>query len=180
MNIPNSLAIQSPLVLPNYDALTGFLNRETMIGELFRETDRIQRMGGVLSFMLIEIEGFAEIRTEYGSENADRLLRYIAGRLRRYLRTYDLIARQEENEFLIALPGCIPADALLLANRIRTVLFHHPVELDAKSVTLSASFGIAQSKGRSPLTVLLEARHAMNEALLAGGDCVFVFGESCL
>ena len=49
-------------MLPNYDALTGFLNRETMIGELFRETDRIQRMGGVLSFMLIEIEGFAEIR----------------------------------------------------------------------------------------------------------------------
>ena len=64
MNIPNALAIQSPLVLPNYDALTGFLNRETMIGELFRETDRIQRMGGVLSFMLIEIEGFAEIRAE--------------------------------------------------------------------------------------------------------------------
>ena len=114
MNISDSLAIQSPFALPNYDSLTGFLNRETMIGELFRETDRIQRMGGVLCFMLIEIEGFSEIRSEYGSENADRLLRYIAGRLRRYLRTYDLIARQEENEFLIALPGCIPADALLL------------------------------------------------------------------
>jgi two-component system, cell cycle response regulator len=179
MNIPNFLAIQSPFVLPNYDALTGFLNRETMIGELFRETDRIQRMGGVLCFMLIEIDHFAEIRTEYGAENADYLLRYIAGRLRRYLRTYDLIARQEENEFLIALPGCIPADALLLANRTRTVLFHHPVEVSTKSVTLSASFGISQSKGRSPLTVLLEAQHALNEALLAGGDCVFVFGESC-
>ena len=180
MNISDSLAIQSPFALPNYDALTGFLNRETMIGELFRETDRIQRMGGVLCFMLIEIEGFSEIRSEYGAENADRLLRYIACRLRRYLRTYDLIARQEENEFLIALPGCIPADALLLANRIRTVLFHHTVEVGARSIGLAASFGIAQSKGRSPLTVLLEARHAMNEALTSGGDCVVLFGESCL
>jgi two-component system cell cycle response regulator len=180
MNISNSLAIQSPLALPNYDALTGFLNRETMIGELFRETDRIQRMGGVLCFMLIEIEGFSEIRSQYGSDNADRLLRYIAGRLRRYLRTYDLIARQEENEFLIALPGCLPADALLLANRIRTVLFHHPVKMGAQPIESAASFGFAQSKGRSPLTVLLEARHATNEALTAGGDCAVLFGESCL
>lgn len=179
MNISDSLATQSPFALPDYDALTGFLNRETMIGELFRETDRIQRMGGVLCFMLIEIEGLAEIRSEYGTENADRLLRYIAGRLRRYLRTYDLIARQKENQFLVALPGCIPADALLLANRIRTVLFHHPVELDDKSIALAASFGISQSKGRSPLTVLLEAQQALDEATLAGGDCVSLFGESC-
>jgi|SRR5450631_2136440 two-component system cell cycle response regulator len=105
MNISDSLSTQSLFVLPDYDALTGFLNRETMIGELFRETDRIQRMGGVLCFMLIEVEGLSEIRSEYGSETADRLLRYIAGRLRRYLRTYDLIARQKENQFLDSATG---------------------------------------------------------------------------
>ena len=153
------------------DNLTGLWNRESLLSLLFPETDRVQRIGTPLSLLLLDLDHFAHINTEYGYETGDKILHQFADRLRRYLRSYDLVGRCGEDEFLIALPGCASSDARKLASRIRTVLLRRPFAAGNDMIKLTASIGIAQSRGRSPLVVLREAERALTNAKIAGRDC---------
>lgn len=154
-----------------HDNLTGLWNRESLLSLLFPETDRVQRMGTPLGLLLIDLDHFGRINAEYGYETGDQILREFADRLRRYLRSYDLIGRCGEDEFLVAMPGCNSSQALLLAGRIREVLLHRPFAVGRDLITLSASIGIAQSRGRSPLVALREAERALTSAKLDGRNC---------
>lgn len=154
-----------------HDNLTGLWNRESLLSLLFPETDRVQRMNTPLTFLLLDLDHFARINAEYGYEAGDKILQELADRLRRYMRSYDLIGRCGEDEFLMALPGCTSSQALKLARRIRTSLLHRPFAAGRDMITLTASIGIAQSRGRSPLVVLREAERALANAKLEGRAC---------
>jgi two-component system, cell cycle response regulator len=155
----------------SHDHLTGLWDRESLLSLLFPETDRVQRMGTPLAFLLLDIDRFASINAEYGYEAGDKVLQEVANRLRRYMRSYDLIGRCGEDEFLIVLPGCSSSQALRLASRIRTILLHRPFAVGRDLVTLTASIGVAQSRGRSPLVVLREAERALSGARQDGRNC---------
>jgi two-component system, cell cycle response regulator len=155
-----------------HDGLTGLWNREALLSLIFQETDRVQRMKTDLSLMLIDLDGFSRVNQDYGYEAGDAVLTGLANRFRRQLRSYDLIGRCGEDEFLLALPGCSGPCALALAERIRTTLLARPFAVGNDATTLTASFGIAPSRGRSPLVVLREAEHALAEAKQDGKNCV--------
>ena len=153
------------------DHLTGLWNRESLLSLLFPETDRVQRMGTPLGFLLLDIDRFARINADYGQEVGDKILMELASRIRRYMRSYDLVGRCGDDEFLIALPGCNTSHSLQLASRIRTVLLRQPFTAGRDMIHLTVSIGLAQSRGRSPLVVLREAERALAEAKREGRDC---------
>ncbi len=155
-----------------HDGLTGLWNREALLSLIFQETDRVQRMKTPLSLMLLDLDNFSRVNHDFGYETGDRMLMELANRFRRQLRSYDLIGRAGEDEFLLALPGCTLENATLLAGRIREAILSRPFPVDQESTTLTASIGVAASRGRSPLVVLREAERALAEAKLAGKDCV--------
>ncbi|HVT97328.1 MAG TPA: diguanylate cyclase [Acidobacteriaceae bacterium] len=154
-----------------HDSLTGLWSREALISLIFQETDRVQRMKTPLSLMLLDLDDFSRINHDYGYETGDRILMEVASRFRRQLRSYDLIGRAGEDEFLLALPGCSLENALHLAGRIRETLLGRPFATDRKSAAITASIGVAASGGRSPMVVLREAERALAEAKLSGKDC---------
>lgn len=154
-----------------HDGLTGLWNREALMGLIFQETDRVQRMKTSLSLLLLDLDDFARINHDYGYEAGDRVLTELANRFRRHLRSYDLIGRCGEDEFLLALPGCPRENALMLAERIRATILAHPFAVGCEATTLTASFGIAASGGRSPLAVLHDAERALAEAKSSGKNC---------
>lgn len=155
-----------------HDALTGLWNREALLSLIFQETDRVQRMKTDLSLMLIDLDGFSRVNLDNGYEAGDSVLIALANRFRRQLRSYDLVGRCGEDEFLLALPGCGRDCAVALAERIRASILARPFTVGNQATTLTASFGIAASRGRSPLVVLREAEHALDEAKQAGRNCV--------
>ncbi|MFY9747026.1 MAG: diguanylate cyclase [Acidobacteriaceae bacterium] len=155
-----------------HDGLTGLWNREALLSLIFQETDRVQRMKTSLSLMLLDLDNFSRINHNYGYETGDRILIELANRFRRQLRSYDLIGRCGEDEFLLALPGCDLENAVLLGDRIRESILARPYTADDEATTLNASIGVAVSRGRSPLVVLREAERALAEAKLAGKNCV--------
>jgi diguanylate cyclase (GGDEF)-like protein len=155
-----------------HDGLTGLWNREALLSLLFPETDRVQRMKTDLSLLLLDLDNFSSINHDYGYEAGDRVLAEIANRFRRQLRSYDLIGRCGEDEFLLALPGCNRENSVALADRIRESILGRPFPVDDQAATLTASFGVAVSRGRSPLVVLHEAERALAEAKLAGKNRV--------
>ncbi len=154
------------------DPLTGVYNRTGLLSVLFRETDRVQRMNTSLCVILQDIDDFGHWNARLGSAACDELLIQVSQRIARLLRSYDVLGRVGKDEFLAGLPGCSPANAVLLAERMRTEVFSMPFHVAGKSIRLSACFGVAASQGRSPVIVLREAEQALRLAKEAGPESI--------
>lgn len=163
---------ESALMDAQFDTLTGTYNRASILSSLFRETDRAQRMNSSLAAILLDIDDFGHWNARLGAVACDQLLVDVAGRLRRLLRTYDLIGRMGNDEFLAALPGCSTQDAVQLAERIRTDVFTEPYRAPGTMVRLSACFAVATSNGRSPVVVLRELESALRHARQTGPETI--------
>lgn len=155
----------------SHDHLTGMWNRDSLLRLLFPETDRVQRLKTPLALMLLDLDHFGRVNQNHGYEAGDKTLQELANRFRRYLRSYDLIGRCGEDEFLVALPGCTAEEALMLAARLKKNILHRPFAVGREQLSITASIGIADSRGRSPLVVLREAEQALAQAKLAGRNC---------
>ena len=159
-----------------FDRLTGVYNRETMLAMLFRETDRVQRMNSSMALVLFDIDDFGHWNSRLGVDACDELLCQVANRTGAMLRSYDLLGRPGMDEFLVALPACSPANAMTLTERLRVEVFSLPFHVVGEAIRLSACFGIAASRGRSPLVVLREAEKALEWAKAAGPESIQCFG----
>lgn len=144
------------------EPLIGVLDREALLSMLFRETDRVQRMHTSLCLMVVEIQDLA--RTDAGR---DDLVVEFMGRVQRLLRSYDVYGRIGPGRFVLGLPGCTPANAASLADRISSEL--SSVFSGGRLATPAARFGIAPSHGRSPLVVLREAERALGGGVAIQG-----------
>lgn len=160
------------------DRLTGVYNREAMLAMLFRETDRVQRLNSAMCLVLFDVDDFGHWNSRLGVDTCDELLCQIVSRTNRLLRSYDLLGRPGMDAFLIALPGCGIANAVMLAERLRLEVFSSPFRVAGDSIRLSACFGLASSHGRSPVIVLREAEEALVRAKQAGPESIQCFGES--
>jgi two-component system, cell cycle response regulator len=158
------------------DRLTGVYNRETLLAMLFRETDRVQRMKSSMSLVLFDIDDFGHWNSRLGVDACDELLCQVASRTGALLRSYDLLGRPGMDEFLIALPACGSAHAMALTERLRVEVFSVPFRVGGEAIRLSACFGIAASRGRSPIVVLREAEKALEWAKTAGAESIQCFG----
>jgi diguanylate cyclase (GGDEF)-like protein len=175
----------STLVELEHDRVTGMFNRETMLAILFRETDRVQRLHGALSMVLFEVDDFERWNGELGSEGGNALLREVANRSGRILRSYDMLGRVSANGFLLALPGCSTINAMMLAERLRADVFGEPFLIqtpgwEPAEVPLTACFAITASRGRSPVVVLREAEETLERCKLSGPNTMRCGNESPL
>jgi two-component system cell cycle response regulator len=146
------------------DPLTGVYDRPTLLSLLFRETDRAQRMKSALALIVFDIDDFRHWNLRLGAEVCDELLWRVVERTLRLLRSYDVLGRLGEDEFLVVLPGCGCANAMMLAERLRMEVFAMPFQAAETEVRLSACYGVASSEGRSPVVVLREAEQALQAA----------------
>ena len=159
------------------DRATGVYNRETMLSMLFRETDRVQRANNSLSLVLFDVDDFGHWNSRLGMEACDELLCQVASRTTGLLRSYDVLGRLGMDKFLIALPLCVPLNAMSFTERLRTAVFTTPFHVSGEAIRLSACFGIAVSHARSPVVVLREAEKALEWAKAAGPESIQCFGS---
>jgi len=101
------------------DAVTGAANRRQAELVLVREIERSGRYGTPLSVMLFSLDGFAPFATEHGSEAGERLLKDIAQATQAKLRDADLLARWDDERFLVVAPHADAAGAATLADKLR-------------------------------------------------------------
>lgn len=161
-----------------HDPLTGTWRREAIVDLIFKETDRVQRMQTPVSILLLDVDDFTDLNLKYNSNVADMLLKLLANRLRRQLRSYDALGRYADTEFVVMLPGCNAAEAAAKAERIRLAVANRPFMVDGNEISMTACLSVAASSGRSPLIVLREAERALSLAKQQGPNSIGVAGES--
>jgi len=130
---------------------------------LNREFHRAAREGHALSVTVADLDHFKEVNDECGHVVGDTVLRAASERLRSVLRSYDFIGRYGGEEFLIVLPACDAPLAIAIAERARQALSSPPLKVDTRSLSITASLGVACStRGNTDPAVLI---HAADQAL---------------
>lgn len=134
----------------NRDGLTGIANRRFFEARLRDEFARWQRYGGELSVLLFDLDHFKDINDRFGHAVGDTVLRVMAQRVADALRAQDIFGRFGGEEFALLLP-CTPlADAMIVAEKIRTTICDTPVEAEGMRVPVTASVGGAAARPGLP------------------------------
>jgi diguanylate cyclase (GGDEF)-like protein len=160
-----------------HDPLTGLWNRGAILDILERELARTRREPTPLTVLMADVDHFKAINDTHGHAAGDAVLRDIAGRMTSALRPYDSIGRFGGEEFLLVLPGCTPADAAALAERIRSRVAEAPIGLPEGAVSVTLSLGLAITSDDTPLTreaLIRASDRALYEAKEAGRNRIAV------
>lgn len=146
------------------DPLTGVLNRRGLERDASRQlSESDDDDTGALLF--IDLNEFKPVNDKYGHEVGDALLRIAATRLKKSLRSCDIIGRPGGDEFVALVPNVTPEVADKLAYRL-TESLEQPYVIEGVTLHCAASIGMAfYPKNASTLTGLLrEADQAMYRA----------------
>ncbi len=146
------------------DPLTGVLNRRGFERDAARRlTNSDDDATGALLF--IDLNDFKQINDKFGHEIGDQLLIIASERLRKSLRSCDIIGRPGGDEFVALVPDVDEDIAEKLAARL-TIALEEPYLIGRQILPCAASIGLAlYPKNANTLTGLLrEADQAMYRA----------------
>ncbi|MEW1959833.1 diguanylate cyclase [Kineococcus sp. NPDC059986] len=155
-----------------HDPLTGLPNRARAEDQLVTALARTQRRGGGCAVLFVDLDHFKDVNDTLGHAAGDQLLRDVADRLRGLLRTGDVAARIGGDEFVLICEDVADAQALsAIAARVSERI-SIPVDLGARTVTVTASVGAARTDGSLGADELMRAAdRAMYRAKAAGRAC---------
>lgn len=136
-------ASQRALELALTDPLTGLGNRRHFEERIRLELDRADGAAGVVTAVLIDLNGFKNVNDRYGHDVGDDLLRAVA----RVLRQGGEAFRLGGDEFVLLLPGCNATDAIPVVESVRGRI----ASLPGPGTPVTAAFGTATYDGRGIL-----------------------------
>ena len=157
------------------DQITGLYNMEFFIGFLQQQLLFSQRQKLPVGLCLIDVDGFVSFNAQYGTEMGNLLLKTLAERLAKCVRSSDLIARYSGDLFVVVLPNTEMDGAKILGEKLRSEAEKlNPSEQPGKSPRVTISVGCAQFNFTStaPETILKEAKDALMRAKEKGRNCV--------
>ncbi|MGF6706868.1 sensor domain-containing diguanylate cyclase [Pseudomonas frederiksbergensis] len=152
------------------DSLTGIHNRRYFQERLTTEMARVERGGGELSVIMLDIDHFKRINDQHGHAVGDRVLQAVCERIGGRLRCTDVFCRLGGEEFMVLCPDINGEQAHVLAVELWQGLRNAPID---EVGIVTASFGIASWRaGEGADSLLLRADSGVYAAKQAGRDRV--------
>ncbi len=129
--------------MARYDALTGLPNRTFFRDQIDESLAAVRHSGKSGAVLFIDLDQFKQVNDTLGHPCGDQLLCAVSDRLRKMVRSTDIIARFGGDEFVVfQSPIKHPREASALAKNIVKRL-EEPYEIDGHRVVIGASIGIA-------------------------------------
>ena len=153
------------------DQLSGVLGMPQWLNDAHAETGRIRRYGGELSGMSLQLTNIPQLIPEQDNGSARRHLLQLTGSLCvQSTRDSDLVARQEDNSFVILLPQTGLDGAYELARRLLHALGQLTYLYQGQEQQAQACMGISTLRAdeNSPNAMLDRLRGALSLARIAG------------
>ncbi len=147
------LALQSELIYAReqlrfhatHDALTGVWNRKGIVDFLTQELARAHRSHEPVGLMMVDVDHFKNVNDTYGHVAGDAVLKEVAARLVKSIRTYDLVGRYGGEEFLVILSNAALAEVNKRAQRLCAVIEENPVRFQSIEVKVTISIGATEA-----------------------------------
>lgn len=157
------------------DALTGLYNFRYLQKALEMEMERTRRTRLPTGLIMVDLDHFKNINTQYGHECGNIALASVGKILHENVRVIDVPCRYGGEEFTIILPGSTLRQSIQIAERLMEVIRSTPVVLKSEDVTLTASFGVAVFRSGddcTPERLLTLADSFLYQAKASGRDRV--------
>lgn len=156
-----------------FDTLTGLPNRALFMERLTQALALAREHHQVVALLFLDLNGFKQINDTFGHQMGNLLLKAVAQRLNRCLRSSDTVARLGGDEFVVLLPAIPdPQDVARVAEKILLTFSNH-FALEGKAIPVSTSIGISlyPQDGEDMDTLLKKADLAMYQAKGLGKNC---------
>lgn len=154
--------------LVNKDGLTGVFNHRYFHDSLKEKIILSEKNGEPISMIFVDIDYFKHYNDLYGHQRGDEVLRTIGNILKKNIRSTDIAARYGGEEFALILPNTTEEQALLIADRIRSVIEKTKFygEENQPSGVLTASMGVSvfPVKAKSDIELIKSADDALYRA----------------
>jgi diguanylate cyclase (GGDEF)-like protein/PAS domain S-box-containing protein len=157
--------------LLQFDELTGLPNRQL----LFERLGTILQTSAQTAVLVLELDRFKRINDGLGPTVGDAVLREVAQRIAATVRSIDLVARRDGDEFVIVMPAP-PLPALHMAQALLDIAAR-PIWIEEQEVHITCSIGIATAPadGDHADTLLRRANAALHQAKLQGRNQASVY-----
>jgi diguanylate cyclase (GGDEF)-like protein/PAS domain S-box-containing protein len=142
--IENARLYEKAQQMATFDALTGIHNRRYFFEEASKEFKRNQRYGNHLSVIMIDIDHFKLINDRFGHAAGDKVLIQFVDRVKKQVRSSDILARYGGEEFSILLPETGLDQARQFAERIREEVAFQPFNTGEAETYITISLGVAE------------------------------------
>lgn len=158
-----------------YDTVTGLPNRSLFHDRLSRNISQAIIAEENIGILLIDLDRFKEVNDALGHDRGDLLLKKIARRFERSLKSGETLARLGGDEFVVVLPDCGADEAMQRAQEFKGQL-GNPFNIVNMKISISASFGVTvfPEQGDDASSLLSHADSAMYEAKNSStGVCLY-------
>uniref|UniRef100_UPI00055996E5 PAS-domain containing protein n=1 Tax=Bradyrhizobium liaoningense TaxID=43992 RepID=UPI00055996E5 len=128
--------------MAQHDSLTDLPNRTLFREKMGEGLNQVAIAGGAMAVLCFDLDNFKTVNDRLGHAAGDRLLRWVAARLKENVGEHDTVARLGGDEFAILQRGPQPQSAEELARRLVDII-GHPPPLESQSIHVGVSVGIA-------------------------------------
>jgi len=133
------------------DALTGMTNRRYIEISLESHLGKMNRYGGSVGLLFIDIDNFKAINDTYGHKVGDRALKLVANNLVHNSRSFDICGRWGGEEFIVICENVQEPDLVTIGERYRMLVESSSLPLDNSTplkMTISIGATLAVSDTR--------------------------------
>ncbi len=128
--------------LATHDQLTGLYGRALLRDKTVEAVERARRYGTKVAVFVVDLDQFKRINDSLGHSSGDQILIEAAGRLKRAVRSTDVVARVGGDEFVVVMTDITSlADVELCAANLVAKLAPE-IKIDDYLVNVTASVGV--------------------------------------
>jgi diguanylate cyclase (GGDEF)-like protein len=161
--------------LASVDVLTDLPNRRRLDEQLRHLESFATRRSEPLGVLIVDVDHFKSVNDSRGHHAGDDVLREVAARLRRGLRTEDSVGRTSTlgrwagDEFILGFAGVSEPGLATIAERLRTIIADEPiVTADGERLTVTISIGGSSALSEPWPQLLRRADNALYSVKEAG------------
>ncbi|HEX3862896.1 MAG TPA: PleD family two-component system response regulator [Stellaceae bacterium] len=153
------------------DELTGLYNRRYVFAHLSELLGRTTEGGPNMALMMFDIDHFKQVNDQHGHPAGDDVLRELATRAVRQVRSVDLVGRIGGEEFVVVMPETSLAGALVVAERLRAAVADETFVLRENGIELKVTVSIG-------VAVTSETLETQDELLKRADDALYTAKNS--
>ncbi len=147
------------------DELTGLASMRSAYKKAEEEVARARRLKTGISAFLLNLDNFSDVNQNYGFGVGSYALQEVALRLKKCLRTVDIVARVGADEFFVLLHETDLAGAEFVAERVRDVVQSEPFRCQSAVFNLTATIGVAGLSAEQTIPRMSDLLHITMQAL---------------